>query len=171
MTTMETQDPEINTDSTSQNSTHASKAFWSAMSRAQLEMRSPEKKGYNPHFKSSYIRLEEILHGPVKTMNKHGLSVSQWPTYMEGAALVTTVISHSSGERIQHDLRLPCEGNVQKIGSAISYARRYALQSILGIAGEDDDGNAASQPKKPTKRTVKKAAIQKPKDDEFGDLA
>ena len=97
--------------------------------------------------------------------------MSQWPTYMEGAALVTTVISHSSGERIQHDLRLPCEGNVQKIGSAISYARRYALQSILGIAGEDDDGNAASQTKKPTKRTVKKAAIQKPKDDEFGDLA
>ena len=89
---------------------------------------------------------------------------------MEGAALVTTVISHSCGELIQHDLRLPCDANVQKIGSAISYARRYALQSILGIAGEDDDGNAASAPKKPTKRSVKKAPVQKT-DDEFGDLA
>ena len=168
---METPDPEINTDSTSQNSTHASKAFWSAMSRAQLEMKSPEKKGYNPHFKSNYIRLEEILTGPVKVMNKHGLSVRQWPTCENGAVVVKTCISHNSGQNIQHDLRLPCDANVQKIGSAISYARRYALQSILGIAGEDDDGNAASAPKKPTKRTVKKAPVQKADDDEFGNLA
>ena len=142
------------------------------MSRAQLEMKSPEKKGYNPHFKSSYIRLEEILSGPVKVMNKHGLSVSQWPTCQDGAVIVKTCISHDSGQNIQHDLRLPCDANVQKIGSAISYARRYALQSILGIAGEDDDGNAASETRKPTKKVFKKAPVQQPStDDEFGNLA
>lgn len=169
---METQNPEANTSSTSQSSTGASSEFWSAMSRAQLEMRSPEKKGWNPHFKSSYIRLEEILSGPVKVMNKYGLSVSQWPTCQDGAVIVKTCISHDSGQNIQHDLRLPCDANVQKIGSAISYARRYALQSILGIAGEDDDGNAASATKKPTKKVYKKASVQQPStDDEFGNLA
>lgn len=169
---METQNPEANTSGTSQSSTGASSEFWTAMSRAQLEMQSPKKLGVNPHFRSEYVRLEEILTGPVKTMNKHGLSVTQWPTCQDGAVLVKTCISHNSGQNIQHDLRLPCDANVQKIGSAISYARRYALQSILGIAGEDDDGNAASATKKPTKKVFKKASVQQPgADDEFGNLA
>ena len=72
----------------------------------------------------------------------------QFPISGEGLAGVETIIMHESGEFISGEFLLKCSKNdPQGMGSAITYARRYGLQSACGIPSEDDDGNAASAKK------------------------
>src|SRR5690606_11085019 len=78
-------------------------------------------------------------------LSKHGTAVLQPPCAQGPTVTVTTWLAHKSGEWIQSDLTMTAAQNTpQGIGSCITYARRYALQSMVGIAPEDDDGNAAS---------------------------
>jgi len=94
-----------------------------------------------------YTSLAKILEFIRPIMSETKLSVSQL-TELDGA--VTTILMHESGEFLQSTLKLPIDitggkNDAQKIGSAITYARRYSLSAILGIAtDEDDDGNLAS---------------------------
>jgi len=127
------------------------KELATALCKAQSEMSGAKKKAANPFFKSKYANLEEIINCAKDALSDNGLSISQFPVTGEATAGVTTLLMHSSGQWIEDTLLLKCaKQDPQGMGSAITYARRYAYQSVLGIPSEDDDGQRASQPAKPT---------------------
>ena len=122
-----------------------------ALCKFQSECPAPKKIAENPHFKSKYSPLEEIISTIKPHLSKNGLSFFQSTTTEGENICVTTLILHTSGEFIESEpLKLPMgKVTAQNAGSAVTYARRYSLCAALGIAAEDDDdGNAATeQPK------------------------
>ncbi|MBS4173508.1 ERF family protein [Bacillus sp. FJAT-49736] len=123
-----------------------------ALCKFQEECPAPKKTATNPHFKSSYAPLEEIINTARPHLAKNGLSVVQSTSTNGDSIGVTTLILHSSGEFIELDtLWLPMgKATAQGAGSSITYARRYGYCAALNIAAEDDDdGNGASQDTKP----------------------
>jgi len=122
-----------------------------ALCKFQAECPAPKKTAENPHFKSKYSPLEEIISTIKPHLSKNGLSFFQSTTTEGDNICVTTLVLHSSGEYIESEpLKLPMgKITAQGAGSAVTYARRYSLCAALGIAAEeDDDGNAATeQPK------------------------
>jgi hypothetical protein len=121
-----------------------------ALSKAQGEISNAIKNSANPHFKSRYADLAAIWDVIREPFAKNGLSVIQSfdVAFLEkGGAVVTTktLLMHSSGQYFQDEFPLRVgKDDPQAIGSATTYGRRYTLQAIGGVAGEDDDGNAAS---------------------------
>lgn len=133
-----------------------------ALAKAQGEMTNPPKNADNPFFKSEYADHPTILNMVRPILAKHGLALAQ--SY--GEAGLTTTLTHESGEWMMTD-PLPIKAEkmtAQGIGSAITYARRYAVCAIFNIAGEsDDDGNAASEaPKQEQKPASTPAAKPSP---------
>lgn len=119
-----------------------------AMNKAQAEM-SGAVKNSKSHY-STYADLYEVIQCIKEPFSNHGLSYAQFPLSEEGKAGVETILMHSSGEWISNTLMLKCQKNdPQGLGSAITYARRFSLQSIAGIPAVDDDAEAATaaQPK------------------------
>lgn len=106
----------------------------------------------NPFFKSKYASLSAIVSKAKPFLTECELAVSQL-TEDEGG--VTTILMHSSGEYLSSKLVLKAvKDDPQGHGSAITYARRYAYSSILGIVSdEDDDGNASTMPQKQAETT------------------
>jgi ERF superfamily len=120
----------------------------SALCQFQAECPAPKKTAENPHFRSKYSPLEEIISTIKPHLAKNGLSFFQSTTTEGENICVTTLILHTSGEFIETDpLKLPMgKVTAQGAGSAVTYARRYSLCAALGIAAEeDDDGNGATQ--------------------------
>ena len=110
-------------------------------------MAGATKGAANPFFKSKYANLEEVIKVVKDAFSAYGLCFVQFPISGEGTAGVETIILHESGEFISNEFLLKCsKADPQGMGSAITYARRYGLQSACGIPSEDDDGNAASAP-------------------------
>jgi len=121
------------------------KEIASALNKAQAEMSGAKKKGNNPFFKSKYADLNAVVDAVRIPFCDNGLSYSQFPIMEENRVGVETILMHESGEWISSKLLLPCtKQDPQAAGSAITYARRYALQAIAGIPAEDDDGNSAT---------------------------
>lgn len=120
-------------------------ALAAALSKAQGEMEAASKASTNPHFKSKYADLASVWDACRGPLSKHGLSVLQ-PVSADGPSVtVTTILAHSSGEWISEALTMTAQQNTpQGVGSTITYGRRYGLSSMVGIAPDDDDGNAAS---------------------------
>jgi hypothetical protein len=120
-------------------------ALAAALAKAQGEMEGAAKGNVNPHFKSKYADLASVWDACRGPLSKHGLSILQ-PVRADGPMVtVTTILAHSSGEWIEEALTMTASQNTpQGVGSAITYGRRYGLASMVGIAPEDDDGNAAS---------------------------
>lgn len=115
-----------------------------ALNKAQAEMSGAKKGKQNPFFKSSYADLNAVVDAVRIPFAENGLSYSQFPVMDENRVGVETILMHESGEFISSTLMLPTgKLDAQAAGSAITYARRYSLQSIAGIPAEDDDGNAA----------------------------
>lgn len=117
-----------------------------ALAKFQSEVENAVKNAQNPHFRNRYADLAEIINTVRPTLTKHGLSVVQLPGYNaeEGVVTVTTILLHSSGEWISGVAGAPApKRDPQGVGSAITYLRRYALAALVGIAQEDDDGEAA----------------------------
>jgi hypothetical protein len=125
------------------------KELATALSKAQNQMSGAVKDSKNPFFKSSYADLGAVVSAIKESFAANELSYSQFPLMEDGKVGVETILMHSSGEWISSTLLLPItKQDPQAAGSAITYARRYALQAIAGIPAEDDDGNAAAQPNK-----------------------
>ena len=136
-------------------------SFFSAMAMAQSDMGAVLKDAVNPHFKSKYADLATVCDAVIPALNKHGIAVIQAPGMNGSRVTVETILAHKDGAMMRTILELtPTKTDPQGVGSAITYGRRYALQSVAGVAPEDDDGNAASQP-------VKKNASQVKKDGDF----
>jgi hypothetical protein len=117
-----------------------------ALSVAVRKFNPIKKETENPYFKSQYADLSTLIAATRDALSESGLVVIQTPRTKDGSVFVTTALLHTSNEWIAEDLELrPAKSDPQGCGSAMTYARRYAYQSILNIAGEvDDDGNAAS---------------------------
>jgi hypothetical protein len=118
-----------------------------ALAMVQGQLRPAEENAENPFFKSKYADIASIISAVRDLMAKNGLSVSQFPGLtVNHSATLTTILMHNSGEWLSQDMTIPlAKVDPQGYGSAITYARRYALASVLGIvAGEDDDGNSAT---------------------------
>lgn len=118
-----------------------------ALVAAQKEMPAVEKDGTNPHFKSSFTTLGKLIATVRPVLNRHGIAVTQLPSRDEqGKPTLITRLVHSGGDSMEETMPLILAKNdAQALGSALTYAKRYALAAALAIADqEDDDGNAAT---------------------------
>ncbi len=124
-----------------------------ALAVAQGLIEGAAKDSSNPFFKSSYADLASVwdaIRAPLSTL---GLSIVQMPSAEGPKVTITTLLMHKSGQWISSDLTLTAKEDApQAIGSAITYARRYALQSVAGVAPEDDDGERAQGRQTPTQK-------------------
>lgn len=105
---------------------------------------NPEKKSINPHFKSKYADLDEVINTIRPALEKCGLAFIQNPIHEDGKVGVYTLLIHKSGEFIQFDpVMIPLQkATPHQVGAALTYAKRYSLGSALGLATEEDkDGN------------------------------
>lgn len=119
-----------------------------ALLEFQADAPALQRDAINPHFKSKFISLENLMSQVIPIANKHGLVISQFPTTLDGQPALRTRITHAeSGEHIEDVMLLQAgKQDPQAQGSAITYARRYALMAGLGlVADEDDDGARASE--------------------------
>ena len=120
-----------------------------ALASFNLEMENIAKNAKNPFFKSSYLDLSAIANTVRPLLAKHGLSVIQYPIDDEnGRISVNTVLLHKSGQKIEFPgiwVKPSKIGDVQVLGSIITYLKRYSIAAILFVAGceEDDDGEKA----------------------------
>lgn len=127
------------------------KELATAMAKAQAEIKTALKDSKNPHFKSSYADLTSVWDACRNALTKNGLSVLQITNFDAADVWLETTLLHASGESIsgRYPLR-PQQQTPQGYGSALTYARRYALAAMVGVvADEDDDGNAASARREP----------------------
>jgi hypothetical protein len=117
-----------------------------ALCLAQAEMGGAIKDSNNPFFKSSYADLTSVIKVIKEPFAKYGLSFVQLPVTSAGGngIGVSTMLMHKSGQWLQGEYLLPMDKvTPQGAGAAITYARRYALQSLVGIPSVDDDGELA----------------------------
>lgn len=117
-----------------------------ALAIAQGSIQGAVKDRTNPAFKSSYADLASVWDACRAALSANGLSVSQHPGRLEdGSATVTTILLHKSGQHISSVCAaLPRDQSPAAVGSVVTYLRRYALAAAVGVAPEDDDGQAAS---------------------------
>jgi len=147
-----------------------------ALAAAQAEMGKAVKQSANPAFRTKYADLASVIDACLPALTRHGIALTQ-PVVREGDELcVETTLIHASGERLSCSLPLILgKRDMQGLGSAITYARRYGLMCMAGIAQEDDDGNAAvasALPAAPEAQSVKPAKREpSPADHAIGALA
>ena len=117
-----------------------------ALAKAQGAMANASKDKENPHFRSRYADLASIWDACRAALSANGLCVMQRVSTVAEGVMVTTTLAHASGEWVRDRAVFPvAQRTPQAYGSAITYARRYALASLVGVAaGDDDDGNEAS---------------------------
>ena len=128
------------------NKSESIKELAKALNLAQAEMSGAKKKAANPFFKSKYADMVSVVDAVRVPFCDNGLSYSQFPIFRDNHVGVETILMHTSGEWLSAELLLPMtKQDPQAAGSAITYAKRYALQAIAGIPSEDDDGNAATR--------------------------
>lgn len=126
-----------------------------ALAKAQGAMDSATKSNVNPHFKSRYADLAAVREAMREPFAANGLSVVQGLRTVTNGIEVETILFHSSGQSIRETLMVPTPRfDAQGLGSAATYGRRYALMSMIGLASEDDDGNAATGSGKPMLQSV-----------------
>lgn len=130
----------------------ATPELFAALAEAQAEVENATKGSNNPHFRSMYADLAEILNTVRPVFAAHGLCILQSTGFDGSTVSVTTAIAHKSGGVVTSTAScVPAKTDAQGIGSATTYLRRYSLAAMTGVAQEDDDGNAAAHSGKPTK--------------------
>lgn len=132
------------------NTDKATPELFAALATAQGEIENATKGSINPHFRSKYADLAEVLNTIRPVFSKHGLSFIQ-STAFDGAMVhVHSVLAHASGGLVSSTAScVPAKTDAQGIGAATTYLRRYSAAAMGGIAQEDDDGQAAAHNSKP----------------------
>jgi hypothetical protein len=140
------------------------KTIATALAKAQAKITHATKDSKNPHFRNDYASLESVIDATKQALLDEGIVVLQGMS--EDGSTLTTRLQHTCGEFIESYLKLVLsKQDMQGLGSAITYARRYSLAGMNNIAQQDDDGNDAS-----SRRSVpsKKSASRPPEStDEF----
>ena len=118
----------------------------SAMAKAFAAIEGATKSANNPHFKSKYADLTSVIEAIKPALVANGLFFTQSPRPNDKGVEIETILHHASGEVFSlGSLFVPADkNNAQAFGSALTYARRYALVTAFGVPVEDDDGNAAA---------------------------
>ena len=141
------------------NTEHATPALFAALAKAQAEIENAAKNAANPHYRSKYADLAEVLNTVRPVFAKHGLSIVQSTGFDGSLVSVTTLVGHAEGGFITSTAScVPAKTDAQGVGSATTYLRRYSLAAMAGIAQEDDDGNAAAHDRKPQVRQIAKVS-------------
>lgn len=129
-----------------------------ALAKAQGAMSGAKKDTINPHLRNKYADLASVWEACREPLANNGLAIVQLPEVHDTSVTVTTMLMHESGETITNMLSLPIPdvrgkvgddgqqrgpaiNRMQVIGSVITYARRYSLMAVVGIAPEEDDGS------------------------------
>lgn len=117
-----------------------------ALIEAQKKIKPVKKNAKNPFFKSEYAELSEVMKACQGPLADHGIALIQTVEDKEPESVLVTTLVHTSGQWIKsiYPLHLTKKDS-QSLGSAITYARRYAVQAIVGICPVDDDGEAAME--------------------------
>jgi hypothetical protein len=127
-------------------------SIYKKLFEAKKEIGKISKDSKNPFFKSKYFDVNSLLEHVEPILQKHGLLLLQ-PISTD--CVHTEIIDiEEPSTRIQSYIKLPPLTDPQKLGSAITYYRRYTLQSLLGLQAEDDDGNKASKPTPPKQKPL-----------------
>lgn len=115
-----------------------------ALAAAQGAMKGAAKDSTNPHFRSSYADLASCWDACREALSARGLAVYQGASAEAERVTVSTMLLHSSGQWVRSCLTMTArDGSPQSVGSTVTYGRRYGLMAAVGIAPEDDDGEAA----------------------------
>ena len=112
-----------------------------ALAKFQSEVSDPERTKENSYLKAKYVTLDSLLQAIIPVLASNGLSFMQIPSTTDDAVTVTTLLLHEIGEWFEsHPFTLPLmKKDPQGVGSVVTYARRYSLSSILGVAWDEDD--------------------------------
>lgn len=138
-----------------------------ALAKAQGAIKPAAKGAENPFFKSSYADLPAIVKACKDELAKNDIAVIQSTKYEGETLFLETILAHSSNEWVSGTYPIkPVKADPQGMGSAITYARRYALAAMVGVVAEDedDDANAASGHAKAPSRDEKGEALIKARD-------
>ncbi len=121
-----------------------------ALSEFQYALEGAKKDSSNPFFKSKYADLQSCQEAIREPLHANGLAVTQTTKVISTGAVLVTTLMHSSGQWIKGELPIMCakERDAQAQGSAITYARRYALSAITGLYQTDDDGESSQNRQK-----------------------
>lgn len=135
--------------------------FAGAMVKARASMKNAALNKVNPHFKSRFADLPCTIDTVMPALVANGIVPTQTLDVLDGRTCLVTRLLHTSGQWIESVCPLPETPDMQKMGSAITYARRYSLSAICGIAADEDDdandavassnGKVAQPPQKPPK--------------------
>lgn len=122
----------------------------SAMAAAFAEIEGATKSANNPHFKSKYADITAVIEAIKPALIKHDLYFTQHPEPSDRGVTIETWLHHAGGDSLSlGKLYVPAnKQDAQGFGSALTYARRYALVTAFGVPTEDDDGNAAAKSQK-----------------------
>ena len=140
------------------------KNIYEALCAAQSEFGTVTKGASNPAFKSKYADLSDVAGVVIPVLNRHGVAVLAYPVTADGERAMRTEFVHGATEtKVSCDVPLIVDkANMQGMKSATTYAKRIGLESLSGIAPEDDDGNAAAKappPAQQAKAPLKPEAI------------
>jgi hypothetical protein len=139
---------------------NANAPLFAALAAAQLEVENAIKGNVNPHFKSRYADLAEVLNTVRPVFARHGLSILQSTAFDGNNVSVTTTLAHAEGGWVSSCAScVPARVDAQGIGAATTYLRRYALAAMAGVAQEDDDGNAASHQQRPVQESKREDGL------------
>ena len=115
-----------------------------ALAKAQAIMRGAVEDSSNPFFKSSYADLTSVWEACREPLTTNGLSIIQTIQVLNGTNCLVSILGHLSGQWIKSVLPInPSKPDIQALGSAITYCRRYALSALVGVCPIDDDGEQA----------------------------
>lgn len=125
------------------------------------ELTNPQLDGVNPHFKSRYATLGGIINHIRPTLQKHGAAVIQDLKADGDMVGVSTKLIVQGNEYVFGPVSIKHGGNVQQLGSVVTYLRRYSLMAALGIVGDDDDdGSGSASSSRPQAQAPQKPAAQ-----------
>jgi hypothetical protein len=119
------------------------KELLSSLAKVKKEVGSLSKTATNPFFKSKYFDINSLIEQVDPLLDKNGLLLLQ---PVKDNKVISIIYHVETGDSVFSEMILPNLQDPQKIGSAITYYRRYTLQSLLGLQAEDDDGNKAAKP-------------------------
>lgn len=125
--------------------------IWFKLWKAKQEIEAVKKNAKNPHFKNNYADINAIIEAVEPVLLKYNLILMQ-PVKL--GHVYTEIIDCETGQIVDSFMKLPDIQDPQKIGSAVTYFRRYTLQSLLSLQAEDDDANTASATIKTQKPTI-----------------
>jgi len=119
------------------------KNLYLKLAQVKQEVGKVSKNSTNPHFKNTYADLNALIDAVEPILLEKGLLMLQ---PIQNGNVSTIIIDCENNESVESSIALPVLQDPQKLGSAITYFRRYTLQSLLSLMAEDDDGNKASKP-------------------------